>query len=155
VSARGENPLSDLVELTAAALHERAAYIVDHADDIGVRVRFEGRWQDFTLTEIPSLKLLLSEAFRLLLRAEVPHRRIDPDAPVHQVDVEMQGGVTHLPAEFREVARAANREGLDGFAYEEADFADFGLDVEKLLTHDPDDPRDPIPARFAMRFRRR
>jgi hypothetical protein len=44
--------------------------------------------------------------------------------------VEMQGGITHLPAEFREVARLANRAGLDG--YEVVD-VEWGVDLDEAL----------------------
>jgi hypothetical protein len=43
--------------------------------------------------------------------------------------VEMEGGITHLPAEFREVARLANRAGLDGFEIEDVDC---GLDMDAI-----------------------
>jgi len=43
--------------------------------------------------------------------------------------VEMLGGVVHLPAEFREVARLANKAGLDG--YEVVD-VEVGMDVEGM-----------------------
>jgi hypothetical protein len=68
----------DLMNLTAAALHERAAYILDNADSIPVRVKVDGRWQDLYLTELPS-HLAVREAFRLLLRAPVPVRVLPPD----------------------------------------------------------------------------
>jgi hypothetical protein len=49
--------------------------------------------------------------------------------------VEMKGGVVNLPAEFREVARRANRAGLEG--YEMVD-AEIGIDIEeaqRILAH--------------------
>jgi hypothetical protein len=75
--------LHDLIELTAEALHERAAYIVDHAETIGVRHEVEpGKWIDLRLTVLAQLnpRAAFREAFRLLLRAEIPHRRVDPYA---------------------------------------------------------------------------
>jgi hypothetical protein len=42
--------------------------------------------------------------------------------------VEHQGGVAHLPAEFREVARLANRAGLDGYEFVDAEV---GVDLEE------------------------
>ena len=47
--------------------------------------------------------------------------------------VEMQGGVVHLPAEFREVARLANAAGLEGLEFVDAEF---GLDVAAAMAGD-------------------
>lgn len=44
--------------------------------------------------------------------------------------VEMLGGVTHQPAELREVARLANLAGLDGF---EVAGIEIGIDREAAL----------------------
>jgi len=42
--------LHDLIKLTAEALHERAAYISEYAETIGVRYEAEpGRWQNMNL----------------------------------------------------------------------------------------------------------
>jgi hypothetical protein len=70
----------DLMHLTAEALHERAAYIVEHAKAIPVRVKLEdsGCFTNLILTELPA-RVAIREAFRLLLRAEVPHRRVKPE----------------------------------------------------------------------------
>jgi hypothetical protein len=65
----------DLIALTAEALHERAAYIIEHAREIGVRVRIGDRWEDYPLSELRG-SMAISEALRLLLRAEVPHRKV-------------------------------------------------------------------------------
>lgn len=43
--------------------------------------------------------------------------------------VEIQGGVVHLPEEFRQVARLANQAGLEGWQVESVDY---GLDLEKI-----------------------
>ena len=43
--------------------------------------------------------------------------------------IEHQGGVVHLQGEFREVARLANRAGLNG--YEVVD-VELGLDIEEV-----------------------
>lgn len=65
----------DLIALTAEALHERAAYIVEHSREIGVRVKIGERWEDYPLSELRG-SMAISEAFRLLMRAEVPHRKV-------------------------------------------------------------------------------
>ena len=65
----------ELTTLISATLSERAAYIAQYADAIGVRVELEGRWQNKMLSELPTPYVLV-EAFRLLLRAEQPHRKI-------------------------------------------------------------------------------
>jgi hypothetical protein len=70
--------LLDLVHITAGALRERAAYIVEHADAIHVQVRgSEGRWTTGSLADLPT-GVALREAFRLLLRAEVPQQAPSP-----------------------------------------------------------------------------
>jgi len=43
--------------------------------------------------------------------------------------VELEGGVAHLPAEFRAVARLANQAGLEGWKYLDLDY---GLDLEAV-----------------------
>ncbi len=43
--------------------------------------------------------------------------------------IPMQGGITHLPAEFREVARLANQAGLEGYKFESLKI---GIDTENL-----------------------
>ncbi len=71
----------DLMRLTAEALHERAAYIIEHAETIFVRYESEpGRWQNMNLAVILQRNPHkgLSEAFRLLLRAEVRNSRTIP-----------------------------------------------------------------------------
>jgi hypothetical protein len=71
--------LHDLIKLTAEALHERAAYISEYAETIGVRYEAEpGRWQNMNLAVMLQRNPHkgLREAFRLLLRAEVPHRKL-------------------------------------------------------------------------------
>jgi len=44
-------------------------------------------------------------------------------------EIEMQGGITHLPAEFREVAKKANAAGLAGF---EVVGTEIGTDWESI-----------------------
>jgi hypothetical protein len=66
----------DLVILVSRTLAERAAYIAENADAIGVRIELEGRWQNKSLSELPTAYALV-EGFRLLLRAEQPHRKIE------------------------------------------------------------------------------
>ena len=65
----------ELTTLISATLNERAAYIAQYADAIGVRIELEGRWQNKMLSELPTAYALL-EGFRLLLRAEQPHHKI-------------------------------------------------------------------------------
>ena len=67
---------SDLIHLTAQALHERAAYIADYAGQIPVRVQIDGRWHTKMLAELDAAAAL-REGFRLLLRAEIPHRKLN------------------------------------------------------------------------------
>jgi len=79
-------PNLDLMHLTAEALHERAEYIVEYAETIGVRWEAEpGRWHNVNLAVLlqKNPPRGLREAFRLLLRAEVPHRRVrvEEDSP--------------------------------------------------------------------------
>ena len=66
---------TELIHLTAEALHERAAYIIEHRALIPVRIERDGLWQNKYLSELEPGELL-REAFRLLLRAEVPYRRL-------------------------------------------------------------------------------
>jgi hypothetical protein len=68
----------ELMHLTATTLHERAAYIVANADAIGVRIHIGGRPENLILAELPA-QIAIREAFRLLLRAETPHRKLRPD----------------------------------------------------------------------------
>ena len=65
----------DLVALYAQALHECAANIVEHANDIFVRVKIGERWENYPLSELRGT-MAIAEAFRLLLCAEVPHRKL-------------------------------------------------------------------------------
>lgn len=63
-----------LEELTKQSLEQRAAYIVKYADAIGVRIQgSDGRWTDSRLADLPA-GVAIREAFRVLLRAEVPVR---------------------------------------------------------------------------------
>jgi len=50
-----------------------------------------------------------------------------PDKPNRVDRVEIQGGIIHLPAEFREVALLANAAGLEGWKLVDAEY---GLDAE-------------------------
>jgi hypothetical protein len=63
------------------ALKTRMAYLIEHADSIYVRVKIGERWEDYPLSELRG-EMAISEAFRLLLRDEVPHRKI----PQEQAD---------------------------------------------------------------------
>jgi len=67
----------DLIALMAESLHERAAYIVEHADTIGVRVKhpYSDQWADVRLSQLTT-KSAIREAFRLLLRSETPVRKV-------------------------------------------------------------------------------
>jgi hypothetical protein len=73
--------LHDLITLTAEALHERAAYIVENARTIYVSVQIGERRENYPLSELRGA-MAISEAFRLLLRAEVTVRRV---VTVHRV----------------------------------------------------------------------
>lgn len=75
----------DLMNLTAAALHERAAYIVQNAESIGVRIKREGCLESVFLAELPP-RAAIREAFRLLLRAEVPVRSLTRAAISDRID---------------------------------------------------------------------
>ena len=91
-STRGETEL-DLIVLTAQVLAERAAYIVEHTDSIGVRVRgSEGRWTNQFLADLPP-DIAIREAFRLLLRAEVPHRKVAPAVKPRRGDSALTRGI--------------------------------------------------------------
>ena len=57
--------------------------------------------------------------------------------------VELHGGIVHLPAEFREVARLANQAGLEGWKFVDAEY---GLDIaaaRKVLLEAADGVRVP------------
>ena len=56
-------------------------------------------------------------------------REVEAVAGARVDRVEMLGGVYHLPAEFREVARLANRAGLEGYEVAEIEV---GLDLDLL-----------------------
>ncbi len=57
----------------------RARYITEHAAQIGVRIQDgAGQWRDLRLSNLPVAEAL-REGFRLLLRAEEPHRVLKPD----------------------------------------------------------------------------
>jgi len=80
------------------------------------------RLKDYELLDIvanhhlPGVRMMADELLerrRRELDAIPAHR--DPD------DVVMEGGVTHLPAEFREVARKANEAGLAGYMVEKVE----------------------------------
>jgi hypothetical protein len=64
-----------LDELTRKALQARADYIVEHAASIYVRVKIGERWENYPVSELRGT-MAITEAFRLLLRAEVPVRKI-------------------------------------------------------------------------------
>jgi hypothetical protein len=71
---------------TVAALDLRAAYIVEHAAAIYVRVETVvglGRYQTYALSELHGTQAI-REAFRLLLRQEMPHGKIIPGATSDQ-----------------------------------------------------------------------
>lgn len=65
--------VTGLIEMSAEALHERATYIVKNAHAIYASVRIGDRWEDYPLSELRG-SMAISEAFRLLLRAEEPAR---------------------------------------------------------------------------------
>jgi len=51
------------------------------------------------------------------------HRPDPPDSEPARTDrVEIQGGLIHLPAEFREVAALANRAGIESFEFADAEY---------------------------------
>ena len=51
-----------------------------------------------------------------------------PDPRIDRVD--LHGGIVHLPAEFREVARLANKAGLEGWQFVDAEI---GVDLDAML----------------------
>jgi hypothetical protein len=62
----------DVVTFTAAALHERALYILEHGAAIYVREVVDGRAGTFGLFELPP-SLAIAHAFRFLLRSDIPY----------------------------------------------------------------------------------
>jgi hypothetical protein len=74
MSGMGTAPAShhDLIEMTAEALHKRAAYIVEHLDSLQVRVkdRTGHKYQSVYIRQL-GIRSAIREAFRLLLGSEV------------------------------------------------------------------------------------
>jgi hypothetical protein len=54
-------------------LPERAAYIIEHADSIMVSVKIADKRETYALSDLRG-RMAIREAFRMLIRAEVPHR---------------------------------------------------------------------------------
>jgi hypothetical protein len=67
--------------------------------------------------------------------------------------VDLQGGVVHLPAEYREVARKANQAGLEGYQYVDLEY---GIDLQAAidLRFDSDDSFRKIPVRVEISYRK-
>lgn len=68
------------------------------------------------------------------------------DESTRRDQVEHQGGIVHLPAEFREVARLANRAGIDGFEFVDA-FVGIDVDAAQVA-------REPIRSFITITYRR-
>ncbi len=60
-------------EDTPKSLEELCDYIVKYADDIFVREQINGKWEVYSLSEIP-VKLALKNVMRWIKEGVVPHR---------------------------------------------------------------------------------